>query len=86
MSLTAISLETLRGWLDEGKPVTVELLRARGFQAVRLDEGILNWRARGLPVAIGEGPIKGTFCCALSLPKKGHNLLSWADGEWLAAI
>ena len=32
----------------------VELLRARGFQAVRLDEGILDWRARGLPVASGE--------------------------------
>ncbi len=32
----------------------VELLRARGFQAARLDEGILDWRARGLPVATGE--------------------------------
>jgi rhodanese-related sulfurtransferase len=32
----------------------VELLRARGFQAVHLDEGILDWRARGLPVASGE--------------------------------
>ena len=32
----------------------VGLLRAKGFQAVRLDEGILDWRARGLPVAIGE--------------------------------
>ena len=32
----------------------VELLRAKGFQAVRLDEGILDWRARGLRVAIGE--------------------------------
>jgi rhodanese-related sulfurtransferase len=34
----------------------VELLRARGFQAARLDEGILDWRARGLPVATGEPP------------------------------
>ena len=34
----------------------VELLRAKGFQAVRLDEGILDWRARGLHVAIGERP------------------------------
>jgi rhodanese-related sulfurtransferase len=34
----------------------VELLRAEGFQAVRLDEGILDWRARGLRVAIGERP------------------------------
>ena len=32
----------------------VELLRAKGFQAVRLDEGILDWRARGLRVAVGE--------------------------------
>ena len=32
----------------------VALLRAKGFQAVRLDEGILDWRARGLPVAVGE--------------------------------
>jgi rhodanese-related sulfurtransferase len=32
----------------------VELLRAKGFQAVRLDEGILDWRARGLRVATGE--------------------------------
>ena len=33
----------------------VEFLRAKGFQAVRLHEGILDWRARGLPVASGEG-------------------------------
>jgi rhodanese-related sulfurtransferase len=32
----------------------VELLRAQGFRAVRLDEGVLDWRARGLPVASGE--------------------------------
>ena len=31
----------------------VELLRTKGFQAVRLDEGILDWRARGLPIAVG---------------------------------
>ena len=28
----------------------VELLRARGFRAVRMDEGVAEWRARGLPV------------------------------------
>ena len=28
----------------------VKALRARGFKAVRLDEGIPEWRARGLPV------------------------------------
>ena len=33
----------------------VERLRTRGFRAVRLDEGVHEWRARGLPVAAGEG-------------------------------
>ena len=28
----------------------VELLRARGFRAVRMEEGVPDWRARGLPV------------------------------------
>jgi rhodanese-related sulfurtransferase/DNA-binding transcriptional ArsR family regulator len=32
----------------------VELLHAKGFQASRLDEGILDWRARGLRIAVGE--------------------------------
>ena len=32
----------------------VEILRANGFQASRLDEGILDWRARGLRIAVGE--------------------------------
>jgi rhodanese-related sulfurtransferase/DNA-binding transcriptional ArsR family regulator len=32
----------------------VELLRAKGFQASRLDEGILDWRRRGLRIAVGE--------------------------------
>lgn len=31
----------------------VERLRARGVHAVRLDEGVPQWRARGLPVATG---------------------------------
>jgi len=30
----------------------VELLRANGFKAVRMEEGILEWRARGLPVEV----------------------------------
>lgn len=34
----------------------VELLRAKGFQASRLDESILDWRGRGLRVAVGEQP------------------------------
>lgn len=34
----------------------VETLRAKGFQAVRLEDGIPDWRARGLPVVEGERP------------------------------
>ena len=30
----------------------VALLRKRGFHAVRLDDGVPDWRARGLPVEI----------------------------------
>lgn len=32
----------------------VALLRKRGFDAVRLEDGVPDWRARGLPVATGE--------------------------------
>lgn len=32
----------------------VEILRARGFKAVRLEDGIQDLRARGFPVAIGS--------------------------------
>jgi len=32
----------------------VELLRARGFRALRLEEGPADWRARGFEVEIGE--------------------------------
>ncbi len=32
----------------------VEILRAKGFNAVRLEEGIQDWRSYGLPVAIGD--------------------------------
>jgi ArsR family transcriptional regulator len=31
----------------------VELLRGRGFRAVRLEDGVLDWQARGLPVDTG---------------------------------
>lgn len=31
----------------------VARLRARGFRAVRLEAGVADWRARGLPVAVG---------------------------------
>jgi rhodanese-related sulfurtransferase len=36
----------------------VELLRARGFHAIRLEDGVQDWRAQGLPVATGEEPVR----------------------------
>lgn len=35
-------------------PQAVEQLRARGFKARRLADGMPEWRLAGLPVAIGE--------------------------------
>jgi rhodanese-related sulfurtransferase/DNA-binding transcriptional ArsR family regulator len=32
----------------------VELLREHGFRVVRLKDGVSDWRAHGLPVAVGE--------------------------------
>jgi rhodanese-related sulfurtransferase len=32
----------------------VEMLREKGYQAVRLEEGIIDWRAMGFPIAMGE--------------------------------
>lgn len=32
----------------------VELLREHGFRVVRLEDGVSDWRAHGLPVAVGE--------------------------------
>jgi rhodanese-related sulfurtransferase len=32
----------------------VEMLREQGFEAIRLEEGIQDWRAMGLPVEIGD--------------------------------
>lgn len=34
----------------------VELLKAKGFRALRLEDGVPEWRAHGLPVAIGNEP------------------------------
>ncbi len=33
----------------------VEILRMRGFRAFRLEDSVQDWRAKGLPVASGEG-------------------------------
>jgi rhodanese-related sulfurtransferase len=32
----------------------VEILRAKGFEAVRLEEGIQDWRDMGFPVVVGK--------------------------------
>jgi ArsR family transcriptional regulator len=32
----------------------VETLRAKGFNAVRLEEGVQDWRAMGFSVAVGD--------------------------------
>jgi ArsR family transcriptional regulator len=34
----------------------VKVLRARGFKATRLEDGIPDWRARGFRVAAGGSP------------------------------
>jgi rhodanese-related sulfurtransferase len=35
-------------------PQAVERLRAKGFEARRLADGMPEWRLAGLPVAVGE--------------------------------
>jgi rhodanese-related sulfurtransferase len=37
-------------------PQAVDLLRAQGRRAFALGDGVAEWRARGLPVAVGEAP------------------------------
>jgi len=37
-------------------PEAVRLLRARGFRAVALGDGVAEWRAQGLPVTAGDVP------------------------------
>jgi rhodanese-related sulfurtransferase len=34
----------------------VKLLRTKGFRAVRMEHGLPEWRAEGMPVAVGEEP------------------------------
>ena len=44
----------------------VEVLRAKGFRAGRLEDGLPDWRAKGLAVAVGE--------TVNSNREKGHNV------------
>lgn len=35
----------------------VDVLRSHGFEAIRMEEGVPDWRARGFPVRTGDGVI-----------------------------
>jgi len=37
-------------------PEAVKLLRSRGYRAAALSDGVAEWRAHGLPVAVGDRP------------------------------
>jgi len=37
-------------------PEAVQLLRGRGYRAIALGDGVAEWRAQGLPVAVGGAP------------------------------
>ena len=37
-------------------PEAVTILRQRGYAARPMDDGVAEWRAHGLPVAVGEAP------------------------------
>lgn len=45
-----------RGPLCVFAPAAVRALRAAGFDAMRLEEGLPEWRRDGLPVAVGDEP------------------------------
>ncbi len=36
----------------------VEILRAKGFRAIRMEEGVPDWRARGLPVEVSAKEVR----------------------------
>ena len=37
-------------------PAAIKVLRARGYRGVAMDDGVAEWRARGLPVTVGDRP------------------------------
>jgi rhodanese-related sulfurtransferase len=37
-------------------PEAVEILRARGFNALRLEDGVHEWRSHGLGIAVVDYP------------------------------
>ncbi|MHB2023262.1 MAG: ArsR/SmtB family transcription factor [Mycobacteriales bacterium] len=45
-----------RGPLCAFAPAALRLLRSAGFQVLRLEEGLPEWRRAGLPVAVGDTP------------------------------
>ena len=74
VSLPLESLEAGLDDLPKGKPVVaycrgpycvmafdaVRRLRERGRDARRLEDGFPEWRAEGMPVAVGAGPVGGS--------------------------
>lgn len=36
----------------------VEMLRAGGFRALRMEEGVLDWKARGLPIEVADAEMR----------------------------
>jgi rhodanese-related sulfurtransferase/predicted transcriptional regulator len=69
LSIPVEELESRLGELPPGKevvaycrgpycvfaPQAVQILRAHGFEARRLEEGVSDWRALGLEIAVGSG-------------------------------
>jgi hypothetical protein len=60
-----VTLSLLRRRLDRSfghELHAVRLLKAKGFHAMRLEDGVPEWRVRGLPVAGGDEPELRSFC------------------------
>ena len=60
-----VTLSLLRRRLDRlfgHEPHAVRVLKAKGLHVMRLEEGVPEWRVRGLPVAGGDEPELRSFC------------------------
>jgi rhodanese-related sulfurtransferase len=43
----------------------VEVLQAKGFKIVRLEDGVPDWRARGFKVAVGDDSQWNGLCLSM---------------------
>ena len=48
----------------------MEMLHAKGFRAVRFDEGVPEWRTMGLPVAEYVSPTSGEVAALIRRQRK----------------